>query len=55
MSWYLLILFATGVQVVPVDSRFACEALRSEIVRAYGAGSGLVDVRCVSVTEPRKK
>ena len=55
MSWYLLVLFATSAQVIHVEGKAQCEALRAEFVQSYGKGTAFLDARCVSVLDGGRK
>jgi hypothetical protein len=55
MSWFLIIVLAANVQVIPVASRAQCDAIRAELLNAYGKGSALLDVRCFSTVDPKAK
>ena len=51
MTWYLIAFFVGSVEIHRVDGKAACDALRAEVLGVYQRGSGLVDVRCVSVAD----
>ena len=51
MSWFLIIMMVGNVSVERMETKAGCEAVRAEILATFARGSGLVDVKCVSVQD----